>query len=81
MSLNNQDPRAFQLDQIAAAAEEFESDLVRAGSVPDLEKLPIRRLRGPLEWIGGVLLAAIISFFAIWAVHFALNNYLHYGAG
>lgn len=71
----------FQLDQLVAAAEDYEAGLVRAGSVPDIDQLPLRRLRRPLEWVGGVLLAAVLSVFAILVVHYLLNKFLHYGAG
>lgn len=81
MNPSNRDPKTFQLEQVLSAAEQYESELAREGSIPDLQKLPLRRLRRPLEWVGGVLVAAILGFLAIWAVHFALNTYLHYGAG
>ncbi len=69
--------RRLELEQQLLAAEQFEQELIQQGKVPDTRRLPLIRMSRPLQYLGGLLLAGLISVAAVLLNFILFNMILH----
>lgn len=71
------DIERFLLEERLRAIQEFERMLARRGAVPDAGRIFSRRLKLPLQWIGGMILGLGVSFAAMFITFFVANKLIH----
>ena len=72
-----QDTDRLELEQKLLAVEQFQLELIQSGEVPETGELLLRRLKEPLQYLGGLILALFVSILAILMNFILFNMILH----
>lgn len=70
----------FRLQEQLYATEEFQKLLAREGLIPNIDKLLLRKYKIFMQYLGGLLLALLISVISLLINFIFFNMIIHIGS-
>ena len=79
-SVDRQQARQFWLRELWDIVNQHELEAAANREVPDRAKLPLRRFRPVVEYVGAILIGVWVALITIFFIFVVFNRYLHLGA-
>lgn len=79
-SSDRQEARQFWLRELWSVVHDHELQAAAKREVPALSRLPLRRFRHLLQYLGGILIGVWVALITIFFMFVVFNRYLHLGA-